>query len=306
MNKRKKIFIYLASFVLVILVIFLLSLNSNKLPRYNAQKSVGNQTEYTITGIEAGAGIMSTTQKAVSAYGLNKSGWQLQTSSTAVMLSQLGKAMKNHQSIVITGWLPHWMFEKYNIKFLSDPQHVYGHGSGEHYDTVVKKGFNSQNPGAYQFLKNFSMQMKKVQPVVSDINNGESTNRAAEKYIQDNPQQVKKWLKGVPKGKGQKISLAHMTYSYETFASKTAGEVLKDRGYKVSNQGLDPGIMWTSIATKSVDATVTAELPITQKAYANKYKGKVNHVRANLKGARIGLAVPKYMKNINSINDLKN
>ena len=306
MSKIKKFFVSILFIALAILVIFLLSLNSNKLPSYNSQKSVGEQTDHTITGIEAGAGIMSTTQKAITTYGLNKSGWQLQTSSTAVMLSQLGKAMKSHQPIVITGWLPHWMFEKYNIKFLSDPKQAYSKGSGEHYETITAKGFKNQNPGAYKFLKNFSMQMKKVQPVMSDINNGESTSKAASSYIKNNPKQVSQWLSGVPNGKGKQISLAHASYSYETFVTRMVANILKKHGYKVSVRALDPGIMWTSLTTKSIDATVTAELPITQQAYAKKYKGEVDYAKISLKGSRIGLAVPKYMKNIKSINDLKN
>ena len=36
------------------------------------------------------------------------------------------------------------------------------------------------------------------------------------------------------------------------------------------------------------------------------YKGRFDDLGPNLKGAKVGLAVPKYMTNINSIEDLKN
>ncbi|EHL2642191.1 glycine/betaine ABC transporter, partial [Listeria monocytogenes] len=39
--------------------------------------------------------------------------------------------------------------------------------------------------------------------------------------------------------------------------------------------------------------------------YYKDYKGKFEDLGPNLKGAKIGLAVPKYMTNINSIEDLK-
>ncbi len=104
--------------------IILLSGCGSKPAKYNPNESLGKQINYTITGIEAGAGIMSSTQKAMKAYGLNDDKWQLQTSSTAAMTSTLGKAIKNHQPIVVTGWTPHWMFTKYNLKFLKDPKNV--------------------------------------------------------------------------------------------------------------------------------------------------------------------------------------
>ena len=299
----KKIIECLLLVGIVILLFYLLSINNNKLPSYKENRPVGKQTHYTITGIEAGDGEMKTTQRAIKAYGLNKSGWQLQSSSMAIMLSQLGKAIKNHQSIIITGWVPHWMFVKYKIKFLKDPKNIYG--NNEHYDSIARPGLKKDNPGAYQFLKNFYMKMNKAQKVVSDINNGESPNQAANKYVKQNPKQIKQWLKNVPEGHGKRISIAHASYTYETFVTEAAAKVLRTRGYKADVKQLDTGIMFSAIVSKSVDASLTAELPVTEGIYAKKYKGEFDKVKINLKGARIGLAVPKYMKNVNSISDLK-
>ncbi len=48
---------------------------SSQTKPYDAQQKLGSQINYTITGIDAGAGIMASTQKALSAYGLKiKSG----------------------------------------------------------------------------------------------------------------------------------------------------------------------------------------------------------------------------------------
>jgi hypothetical protein len=67
-------------FLLAIAMFFsviLLSGCGTKLAAYNPHESVGKQINYTITGIEAGAGIMSSTQNAMKAYGLNNDKWQL-------------------------------------------------------------------------------------------------------------------------------------------------------------------------------------------------------------------------------------
>lgn len=38
------------------------------------------------------------------------------------MTVALGEAIKQHKDIVITGWSPHWMFNKYDLKYLADPK----------------------------------------------------------------------------------------------------------------------------------------------------------------------------------------
>lgn len=50
---------------------------------------------------------------------------------------------------------------------------------------------------------------------------------------------------------------------------------------------------------------VSAWLPTTQGLYYKDYKGKFDDLGVNLHGAKVGLAVPTYMKNVNTIGDLK-
>jgi len=65
-------------------------------------QNVGEQSDYSITGIEPGAGITSATEDALSEYE-NLAGWELELSSTAGMLTTLGQAIENEEPIVITG-----------------------------------------------------------------------------------------------------------------------------------------------------------------------------------------------------------
>ena len=108
--------------LLLMIFPFFLASCASVLSPYDAKKPVGEQINYTITGIDAGAGIMSSTEKAISDYQLDKNNWQLQPSSTAAMTSTLAKAIKDKRPIVVTGWTPHWMFTKFDLKFLEDPK----------------------------------------------------------------------------------------------------------------------------------------------------------------------------------------
>jgi glycine betaine/proline transport system substrate-binding protein len=108
-----------------------------------------------IMGIEPGAGIMSTTETAIEDYGLD---YTLVPSSSAGMAAQLSDAYKDGDWIVVTGWTPHWMFVRFDLKYLSDPKGVYG---GEEYiGSLARTGFKEDNPEAYAILERFHWEPK--------------------------------------------------------------------------------------------------------------------------------------------------
>ncbi len=300
---KRKLSVLLSSIAVLGLTLLLGACGSDP-AAYNPDKSLGEQLNYTITGIDASAGEMDNATTALDKYGLKKANWQLMPSSTAAMTSTLDKAIKYKEPIVVTAYQPHWMFSKYPIKWLKDPKNVFG--KGEHEATIARKGLKKDNPGAYKLLQNFHWDLHKdAEPVMMSINNGTDSTQAAKTYIKDHPKKINEILKGVPDGKGKKIKLVYMPYDYEIAASNVVSQLLKKKNYDVTLQQLDVEVMWQAIISDKADATVTAELPATHRAFAKKYKGQYDYVRTNLNGARIGLAVPKYMKDINSIEDLK-
>jgi len=99
---KKQKFIKL--FLLALLIIPIISACSSQTAPYNSKEKLGSQVNYTITGIDAGAGIMSSTQTALKSYGLDKNNWQLQTSSTAAMTSTLIKPFRtSNLSLLLVG-----------------------------------------------------------------------------------------------------------------------------------------------------------------------------------------------------------
>src|SRR5690625_5619363 len=59
------------------------------------------EVDYTITGIEPGAGISVATEKAIEEYD-SLQGWDVELSSTAAMMSELDQAMNKEEPIIIT------------------------------------------------------------------------------------------------------------------------------------------------------------------------------------------------------------
>lgn len=67
---------------------------------------------------------------------------------------------------------------------------------------------------------------------------------------------------------------------------------------------LDNAIMWEAVSKGEADAMVAGWLPHTHASQYEKYKDDLDELGENLAGAKIGLVVPSYMTDINSIEDL--
>lgn len=105
-----------------------------------------------IIGIDPGAGIMGLTEDVLDEYGLDQD-IRLRTGSGATMTAALKSAIQNEEDIVVTGWTPHWMLARWDLKYLDDPKNVYG--GAEQIHTIVRQGLKEDMPGAYQILDNF-------------------------------------------------------------------------------------------------------------------------------------------------------
>ena len=109
-----------------------------------------------ITGIDAGAGIMITTeQEAMPAYGLVDAGYELVPSSGPAMMAALETAYQNEEWIVVTGWQPHSMFGYFDLAILEqDEEEVWGL---DDIHILGRTGIEDEKPELAQFLGNMSM-----------------------------------------------------------------------------------------------------------------------------------------------------
>lgn len=153
---------------------------------------VGATVDYTVIGIEPGAGIMMSTEKALDQYGLRDK-WTLLESSSAAMTQELQKKYNKQEPIIITGWTPHWKFAKMDLKYLEDPKNVYG--SAEQIHTVARKGLKEDQPEAYAFLDQFNWTPDDMAAVMIQIQDGKTPEAAAKEWVEQNQDKVDAWLK---------------------------------------------------------------------------------------------------------------
>lgn len=140
-----------------------------------------------IIGVDPGAGITAITKEAIKEYNLDLT---LVESSDAGMTAALDKAYRDQKPIVITGWTPHWMFMKYDLKYLEDPKETFG--KPENIYTLARKGLRDDNPKAFKIIDQFYWTPQDMESVMLDIQNGMSPDDAAKKWIKNHPDQVKK------------------------------------------------------------------------------------------------------------------
>ncbi|MBD3401743.1 glycine/betaine ABC transporter [candidate division GN15 bacterium] len=144
-----------------------------------------------IVGIDAGAGIMKATDKAIDTYGLNL---ELISSSGPAMTAALKDGVDNENWVAVTGWKPHWKFARWDLKFLDDPEGVYG--AAENIHTIARQGLEEDMPMVAQLLKNFKMndqQLGTLMGMIADSENADPVEVAREWKAQ-NMDLVNSWL----------------------------------------------------------------------------------------------------------------
>jgi len=166
-------------------------------PEYMDVDSIADLTDeadQTITGIEAGAGVVAAAEQATVDYA-NLEGWSVQTSSSGAMIQQLDDAYENEEDMIVTGWSPHWMFQSYDLKYLEDPEASFG--GEETIDTFTREGLEDDMPEAYQILDNFKWEPADMEAVMLEIQEGADPEEAARNWIEENEDTVSEWTEGV-------------------------------------------------------------------------------------------------------------
>ncbi len=163
------------------------TINSIEELKANADKFEGK-----IIGIDPGAGLMRMSEDTMKAYSLDN--FELVEGSGATMTAALSDAVKNNKWVVVTGWSPHWMFGRWQLKYLEDPKGTLG--GSETINAVVRKGLKKDMPEVYAFLDRFAWDTPDQLQMVMAWNQepGADPYENAKRFIKENPEVVKKWL----------------------------------------------------------------------------------------------------------------
>ena len=166
---------------------------------YITANSIDDLKQYTdkfnrrIIGIDPESGIMKKTREAMREYGLYS--YELIKGSEVSMTAELSNAIRKQRWIVVTGWVPHWMFARWKLKFLKDPKGIYG--GKEEIHTIVRKGLKEDMPDVYHLLDNYNWTPEDLEQLMIWIKEDEGMypGEKALRYIRYHEDQIQSWLK---------------------------------------------------------------------------------------------------------------
>ena len=148
-----------------------------------------------VVGIESGAGVVQRALEALEHYGL--SSFRVSDSNEQQMITELSGAVNRNQWIVLTGWSPHWMWERYSLTFLDDPDGIFG--GEEQIHTMVREGFEEDEPDAYEVLDRVRYAPRDLERLmlwIYDDETGDDYGQAL-RWIETNSETVDRWVDGV-------------------------------------------------------------------------------------------------------------
>lgn len=153
------------------------------------KEEVRKKLDGTIQGIDPGAGLTRLSEDALKTYELKD--YKLKISSEAGMLTTADRSYRGEKWFVATSWSPHWMFGKYELRYLKDPKKALG--EAEHVDVLARKDFKADNPKVAEFMSRMKLPIADLEAAMFDAQET-SYDKAVDKYIEQHPDQIKSWL----------------------------------------------------------------------------------------------------------------
>ncbi|UYG09692.1 ABC transporter substrate-binding protein [Halomonas sp. M4R1S46] len=152
----------------------------------------------TIQGIEAGTGINIAIGEAVDQDLAGLGDWSLRESSTAAMLAQAEKKMRDGEWVTFVGWEPHWMNVSFDLVYLEDAD---GAGIADIESTVwtvVPATLEDEDPDLYRFMSQYVVDTADQNDWVHAYSYEERpAEEVASEWIREHYDTVEAWLEGV-------------------------------------------------------------------------------------------------------------
>ncbi|MFJ1734182.1 ABC transporter permease/substrate binding protein [Streptomyces sp. NPDC088254] len=106
-------------------------------------------------------------------------------------------------------------------------------------------------------------------------------------------------------GKGKEITIGYIPWDEGIASTFLWKELLEERGFDVKTTQYAAGPLYTGLATGQIDFQTDSWLPTTHAEYWKKYGKQLDDLGQWYGPTSLELTVPSYMKDVNSLADLK-
>jgi glycine betaine/proline transport system substrate-binding protein len=165
-------------------------------PAYMDVKSIpqlnGTDAKF-ILGIEPSSVMLQEVgQEVIPSYGLEQ---KLVTAPTAGMLAEVERLYTFREEFVFLAWSPHWMNQRYKIRYLEDPKDAMGPTNDPaKCSTIVRGDLREDDPVAYAFMDALELTEKQINDLESVINKEDDPLVGARRWAPENREVVRPWI----------------------------------------------------------------------------------------------------------------
>ncbi|MFJ9352000.1 ABC transporter permease/substrate binding protein [Streptomyces sp. NPDC101237] len=106
-------------------------------------------------------------------------------------------------------------------------------------------------------------------------------------------------------GRGKEIKIGYIPWDEGIASTFLWQELLEERGFKVTTTQYAAGPLYTGLATGQLDFETDSWLPVTHAEYWKKYGKQLDDLGKWYGPTSLELTVPSYVKDVNSLADLK-
>jgi glycine betaine/proline transport system substrate-binding protein len=165
-------------------------------PAYMDVKSIpqlnGTDAKF-ILGIEPTSVMMQEVgQQVIPTYSLDQ---DLVTAPTAGMLAEVERLYSFREEFVFLAWSPHWMNQRFDIRYLEDPKDAMGPTNDPaECSTIVRGGLREADPVAYAFMEALELTEEQINDLETVINDEGDPLAGARRWASENREVVLPWI----------------------------------------------------------------------------------------------------------------
>jgi len=146
-----------------------------------------------IFGIEPSSVMMQEVgDEVIPAYALEQ---KLVAGPTAGMLAEVERLYAYRENFVFLAWSPHWMNQRYDIRYLEDPKDAMGvTNDPAECSTIVSGGLREDDPVAYAFMDALALTEEQINGLEYAINKEDDPLVGARRWVSENREVVRPWI----------------------------------------------------------------------------------------------------------------
>jgi glycine betaine/proline transport system substrate-binding protein len=128
----------------------------------------------------------------IPAYGLRQ---KLVEAPTEGMLFEVDNRYRNQEEFAFCAWSPHWMNQRYSLRYLEDPKDAWGPlNDPASITTIVNKDLPKNDPEATAFMDALMLDEDQLGDLENTINEASDPHEGAKRWAQDNIELWQPWV----------------------------------------------------------------------------------------------------------------